>query len=254
MPVIQWIMRSFPEAPVILQRRVKSEYETVEDHPLPALLDQPNKFYSGVHLWMATCLDWCWWGEAYWRIMASRGGRPAELWWLPPWSIQPQWPADGSQFISHYVYGPEGQSSIELPIEEVVHFRHSLDPHNLRHGLPPLRAILQDIWVDAESNNFVGRHAAQHGHPWADHLAQGRCGPLTRSGSRARQSLHSEPIYRGPARATAGAGLTDRCAKALLLPDRTGYVDAPRYGRRAGLRRAWDSSGRGGVRDWAGND
>ena len=165
MPVIQWIMRSFPEAPVILQRRVKSEYETVEDHPLPQLLDQPNKFYSGVHLWMATCLDYCWWGESFWRIMAARGGRPAELWWLPPWSIQPQWPADGSQFISHYVYGPEGQSSIELPIEEVVHFRHSFDPRNLRHGLPPLRAILQDIWVDAESSNFVGAMLRNMGIP-----------------------------------------------------------------------------------------
>src|SRR5262245_30737152 len=70
MPAIQWIMRTFPEAPCILQRRAEDDWETVEDHPLPQLLEQPNPFYSGATLWMNTVLDWCWAGEAYWRIIA----------------------------------------------------------------------------------------------------------------------------------------------------------------------------------------
>jgi HK97 family phage portal protein len=155
-PVINWITRSFPEAPLIVQKRVKDEWETVRDHPLTKLLEQPNPFYSGPSLWMNTLADWCWYGEAYWRIIPSRGGQPGELWWLPPWSIQPVWPPGGEVFISHYEYGPDLHSMIRLEVEEVVHFRHGLDPRNLRHGLPPLRAILQDIWVDQESANFIG--------------------------------------------------------------------------------------------------
>jgi HK97 family phage portal protein len=155
MPAIQWIMRVFPEAHLMVETREGDDWVPVPDHPLLTLLAHPNEWYDGGILWMATAYAYCWFGESYWRIMASRGGRPAELWWLPPWSIYPQWPADGRQFISFYQYQPLEGPGLDLPVEEVVHFRHGIDPRNPRHGLPPLRSILREIWSDEEASSFV---------------------------------------------------------------------------------------------------
>jgi HK97 family phage portal protein len=156
MPVVQWLQRAFCEAPLIVQRQKSDEWDLQPAHPLAQLIARPNDFYGSAQLWMATIADWCWCGESYWRVLRDGGGRPAELWWLPPWSIQPKWPQDGSVFISHYEYTPDGKSPIRLDLEDVVHFRHGLDPRNPRHGLPPLRAVLRDIWADEEAGNWVG--------------------------------------------------------------------------------------------------
>jgi HK97 family phage portal protein len=154
-PVVQFIQRAFPEAPLVVRRRQRDELELIEGHPLAQLVERPNAFYPGTLLWMTTVSDWCCFGESYWRILRTRGGRPGELWWLPPWSIEPKWPSDGSAYISHYTYQPEVGTFIDLDLDEVLHFRHGLDPSNPRHGLPPLRAVLRDIWTDNESANLV---------------------------------------------------------------------------------------------------
>lgn len=155
MPVIQFMQRAFPEAPLVVRQRVEDELEIVPQHPLAALIERPNPFYPGTLLWMATILDWCWAGEAYWRVIREAGGRPAQLWWLPPWTIEPKWPSDGSVYISHYEYHPNGQPTQRFALDEVLHFRHGLDPRTPRHGLPPLRAALRDVWSDDESANWV---------------------------------------------------------------------------------------------------
>jgi HK97 family phage portal protein len=154
-PVVQFIQRAFPEAPLVVRRRQRDELELIEGHPLAQLVERPNAFYPGTLLWMVTVSDWCCFGESYWRILRTRGGRPGELWWLPPWSIEPKWPSDGSAYLSHYTYQPEVGTFIDLDLDEVLHFRHGLDPSNPRHGLPPLRAVLRDIWTDNESANLV---------------------------------------------------------------------------------------------------
>ena len=149
MPTVQWIMRSFPEAPLVVRTRTGDELEIVDGHPLAQLIDRPNPFYPGALLWMATVSDWCWWGESYWRIVFERGGRPGQLWWLPPWTVEPKWPNDGSAYLTHYDYHPEMGTTIRLELEEVCHFRHGLDPRNPRHGLPPCARrfrIFGSIW------------------------------------------------------------------------------------------------------------
>src|SRR3546814_14292914 len=75
-------------------------------------------------------------GNAYWMIVRNGLGRPAELWYIPHWLIEPKWPANGSVFISHYVYSPGGgAASMEIDPAAVIHFRHGLHPHNPRKGL-----------------------------------------------------------------------------------------------------------------------
>ncbi len=63
---------------------------------------------------------------------------------------------DEITFISHYRYSPGGIAApMEIPPEDVVHFRHGINPRNIRMGLSPLDGVIREIFVDLESSNFV---------------------------------------------------------------------------------------------------
>src|SRR5690242_14072852 len=54
MACIGWLMRAEPEAPWEVNRRTAQGVNIVGDHPLIALLNRPNPFYSGLALRQAT--------------------------------------------------------------------------------------------------------------------------------------------------------------------------------------------------------
>ena len=68
MSAVQWVMRTFPEAPVKLERNLASgEVEAVVTHPFLDLIDDPNPFYSYESLIMASMLSWSIAGKVYWH-------------------------------------------------------------------------------------------------------------------------------------------------------------------------------------------
>ena len=154
---IAWIARALPEAELtICQELPDGEEQEVEDHPMLDLIKTPNPYYGDIALWMATLVSFLTSGDAYWAIIRNGAGVPAELWYVPHWMMEPMWPADGSVFISHYRYTPgAGSLQIDLPFDDVVHFRHGLNPRNMRKGLSPLDGVIREIFVDLESSNFV---------------------------------------------------------------------------------------------------
>lgn len=151
--VVGYYARTMPEAPVTLKRINKDDF--VEDHPFLDLLRIPNRRYSGVVLWMATMMSWICDGNAYWRKERSDADRPVELWYTPHWMMEPKWPDDGSEYISHYEYSPGKAGPIKLPPEDVVHFRFGLDPHNTRKGYSWVKTLLREIYTDEEASRFV---------------------------------------------------------------------------------------------------
>ncbi len=155
MAPVQWVQRAFPEAPLTLFREKAGEREALPDHALTELIARPNEYYDGVALFSATLLSYLTAGNAYWLKVRNGLGRPVELWYLPHWTIGPKWPEDGSEFISHYEYRPGGVAPIPLQPEDVVHFRHGIDPRNVRLGLAPLHATIREIFMDLESSNFA---------------------------------------------------------------------------------------------------
>jgi HK97 family phage portal protein len=153
-----WIGRALPEAELKVKRKDAKGNETEADnHPMLALIQTPNPFYGDIALWMATIVSFVITGNAYWLIMRNSYGQPAELWFVPSWNIEPCWPQDGSEFIRHYHYRPGGSSGETFHIrpEDVVHFRHGINPRNLRMGLSPLEGVIREIFIDLESSNFV---------------------------------------------------------------------------------------------------
>ena len=158
MAPVQWIMRTFPEAPVMIKKidnKGSSKKERLQDHALLGLINKPNPFYTGEILWMATLLSWSIQGNAYWLKMRNEQKKVVELWYAPHWMMTPMGhPTDRTIFIDHYKYNPGGGMPIKLLPEDVVHFRFGLDPENVRQGLSQLNCVIREVFTDDEAANF----------------------------------------------------------------------------------------------------
>jgi phage portal protein BeeE len=155
MAPLNFLMRTFPEAPAVVEQlggRTRT-WDIEHSHPLTALLETPNKFYGGLELFMATVLDLSF-GNAYWLKVRNQLGEVVELWWVPAWSMTPRYPTDGSTFISHYDYSPMGTAQ-QINVDDVVHFRFGINPHDYRLGLSPLGSLLRDVAMDMQAAKFA---------------------------------------------------------------------------------------------------
>ena len=153
MACVLWMARTFPEAPIQVKRRMGAQLEVVPAHPLTALLARPNPYYSGILLWHATLTSFQVAGNAYWLKVRSRRGDVVELWYEPHYTIAPEWPNDGSQFLSGYRIN-RGGTWYRVAVDDVVHFRYGIDPGNPRVGLSPLASAFREIFTDNEAANF----------------------------------------------------------------------------------------------------
>lgn len=155
-----WIARNFPEAPVRVREKDDSgEWSTTDDVGALRMVDllrTPNPYFSGILLWMATIVDFWVNGNAFWvKVRGGPGGAITELWWIP-WSlVEARWPKDGTEYLSHYIYKPDGTKEIRVEVEDAVHFRYGLDPDNIRIGKSPLTTIVREVFTDDEAASFT---------------------------------------------------------------------------------------------------
>jgi len=148
--------------PLHVYRQTPQGEETLPQHPLLALLDNPNPTTSRFELLEQTLGHLELHGNAYWYVLGDEAGRPAQLWALRPErvTIVP----DPVHVVRGYVYSIDGQ---QVPLEavEVVHFKR-WHPHNDLYGLSALSAARLALANDramAEWNaNTFGR---DHGVP-----------------------------------------------------------------------------------------
>lgn len=165
---VQWVQRAFPEGRLRVMRGGPDARQEVDNHELVQLVQRPNPYYGDVAMWCASILSWYVAGNVYWLKVRNGTGRVVELWFVPWWMIEPRWPDDGSEFISHYAYRPDSRRPpVRLEFDDVVHFRHGVDPGNLRMGLSPLRGTLREIFTDLEASNFVASLLRNMGVPGA---------------------------------------------------------------------------------------
>jgi hypothetical protein len=150
-----WIMRTFPEAPAVVQRLQDEQWRTIRRRTaMGDLLARPNRFYDGRILWMATCLDFAF-GEAFWLKIRNVIGEVIEHWWMPRGLVTPRAPSDGSEFISHYDYKVGSGPPIPLQPRDVVHFRFGMDPRNIRRGFSQLAAVVREVYTDEQACAFT---------------------------------------------------------------------------------------------------
>lgn len=154
---VQWVQRSLPEARLSVRKTSPNgKIEEQANHLALALIQRPNDYYGDLALWAGTVFSYLTDGNAYWIKLRNGVGRPAELWYAPHWTMTPKGSEDGTEFISHYEYRPgNGHGVIRYAPEDIVHFRHGMDPRNPRKGLSPMDGVIREIFMDLESSNFV---------------------------------------------------------------------------------------------------
>lgn len=149
---------AFAQAPPILEQRKGTEWKRVEEHPLIDLLNRPNDSYSGTGMLGVTLISTLANGSGFWRIERDRKGDPAELWYEPPagvgpTGIAPAW--DGQHFIKEFYYFVDGKK-IPIPREDVVYFRHGLNPANAREPWAPLGLGSREIATLNSASTYTG--------------------------------------------------------------------------------------------------
>jgi hypothetical protein len=150
-PPLNWLMRTFPEAPLVVEKSEDSQWRVMDRHALAEKIRQPNPFYGGRVLWMATIMDFSF-GEAFWLKIRNPFGELKELWWIPRGLITPRWVGD--DFITYYEYRVGGQTR-RLDPGDVVHFRFGMDPENIRRGFSQLAAVMREVYTDAQASAFT---------------------------------------------------------------------------------------------------
>ena len=88
-PPLNWLMRTFPEAPLVVEKNEDSQWRVIDRHAMAERIRRPNPFYGGRVLWMATALDFSF-GEAFWLKIRNEFGELKELWWIPRALITPK--------------------------------------------------------------------------------------------------------------------------------------------------------------------
>lgn len=157
MAPVFWIARNSIQARPEVLRIDKEEPERVIDHDLLKLLKNPNPFYNGKMMQMATLISLCTAGDSYLIKVRNGRGKIAELWYAPHYMMSPEvFPGNELvSYIDYYKYTPGGEE-IKLDPSEVVHFRHGINPRNTRQGISPMAPAIREIYSDIESANFTG--------------------------------------------------------------------------------------------------
>jgi len=129
-----------PQLQVVSKAASAEQEEAIFDHPLVSLIENPNPGYDSFAFEAALALSAIIDGNAYAIKVRSAAGIPVEMWWTPPWMMEPAWDPSGKEFISLYKYYVNGRTYIVDP-KDVLHWRWGgLDPRNPRKGLSDFKA------------------------------------------------------------------------------------------------------------------
>lgn len=120
------------------------------DHPLAALLERPNPFWTATEMWRATETYLLLWGSAFWGIEKDETGRISELWPLRPDRMRVL--PDERRYIRGFVYEHNGPRIAYLP-DEVVWFRH-FNPLDEFAGLSSVAPARVGIDMATEAATF----------------------------------------------------------------------------------------------------
>ena len=144
---IDWYIRNFPQAIAELRLPLgNGEYETIEEHPVLTLIEEPMPGLTASLVWGWIITDYKAFGNAYVRkIRTSSRGEVVGLQYLPQDMVRPV--GDGITPVTHYVYSTDGRQ-YDIPLTDMIHFRYGRDPADIRLGRSPLQSTLREIAAD----------------------------------------------------------------------------------------------------------
>lgn len=146
---MDYYIRGFSQALPMVYRLVEgseTEYEKYPEHPMLALLANPQYQLAPTRFWSNCIIDYKIYGNVYIRkIRKSKGGAVIGLQFLPSQQCQPV--GDNVNPITHYNYVVDGTPYSVQP-EDIIHIAYGRDPIDYRLGRSPLMSVLREIATD----------------------------------------------------------------------------------------------------------
>ena len=146
---MDYYIRAFSQALPMVYRLVEgseSEYEKYPEHPMLALLANPQYQLAPTRFWSNCIIDYKIYGNVYIRkIRKSKGGPVIGLQFLPSQQCQPV--GDNINPITHYNYVVDG-TPYAVAVEDIIHIAYGRDPVDYRLGRSPLLSTLREIATD----------------------------------------------------------------------------------------------------------
>jgi len=146
---MDYYIRGFSQALPMVYRLVEgsdTEYEKDPQHPMLALISNPQYQLAPTRFWSNCIIDYKIYGNVYIRkVRKSKGGPVIGLQFLPSQQCQPV--GDNVNPITHYNYVVDGTPYAVAP-EDIIHIAYGRDPIDYRLGRSPLMSVLREIATD----------------------------------------------------------------------------------------------------------
>lgn len=161
---LNWTITAFDEAPLIVERLNSAGAWEPDgaNHDAIELVMAPNPNYGGETLWAGTILSRMVDGNGFWYLNRSYSKKPVEIHYIPHFQISPKWKGS-NDYISFYEYRVSGTTAINFKVEDVLHFRHGVDPLNMRRGLSPVASVLREVCSDNEASTAAAALMRNYG-------------------------------------------------------------------------------------------
>lgn len=164
--VLNWIVRAWPESYPCVKRERANKKVIIPDHPLTALLMNPNPYDDDTTLWGATVISFWTDGNAYWRINRTRGGQVGEFEYIPHWAIQPKRNFNSSSPGADFYELATSGGPVKIAPYDIVHYRFGKDPYNDLLGLSAWASVAREVYTDNEAVNMVATTLRNGGSAW----------------------------------------------------------------------------------------
>jgi HK97 family phage portal protein len=147
------VANGFAEAPLMVYAD-ESKEEALPDHPLQKLIKRPNPYMGEDEWWKYVMTYAPIGGNAYGKIVANNGGEPTELW---PYHDMVMFPVPSrTRWIEYYAYTVDnGRNVVEIPTEEIVHFKWAIDPDCPWKGMSALSPVSREVDTDNELTRYL---------------------------------------------------------------------------------------------------
>lgn len=167
---LNWIIRAWPESYPCVKEVQGKKKVPVDDHPLVKLLEIPSEeAYDDTVLWAGTILSFWVDGNAYWGINRTRGSQAiGEFVYIPHDMIRPM-RDEGSRNPGPDYFEMKAKGSgdpIRVKVEDIVHFRFGIDPHNDLLGMSAWKSVNRHVYTDNEAVNYVATTLRKRGAAW----------------------------------------------------------------------------------------
>lgn len=136
---------------MLYQKDQKGDLKEQQNHPLLALWNYINPFYTQQEFLEELVEHWILVGEMWFVILRTAGGIPVEIWPIRPDRIKPV--PDKDEYLAGYVY-QIGAEKVPLAREDVVFIRRP-NPYVPYRGIGVVQSMFDDIDSERKAARWV---------------------------------------------------------------------------------------------------